>query len=268
MTLPAFKGDAFIAELIAQPGEFRVRQLLREMKAALPNAPTLRARAVLHTGLGMACHQLGKHDDAIAQHETACKLDSSTFTIPNNYGVTLERMGRIEDALHWYGVAIRAADGYNPTTLGNFATTLARLGESEEAHKVLAEAIRILEDPDDLPAMAARAAEIGLPDVALQLVARHAAATHGVEFDASSPLSAIAAAPNEWRERHLTGYDLACAVLRAYSLADKLPKVDTAHAPMKSGGSTADALDRQVFELSRRTRDRATDAGFAEYHGE
>ncbi|ACG72646.1 Tetratricopeptide domain protein [Anaeromyxobacter sp. K] len=264
MAIPAHKLTSYIAELISIPGEFRVHQLVREISHALGTAPSVDVRAAMHTALGMANCLLGKDEEAVRQHEMACQLDRS-FVNTYNYAISLERLGRPEEAVHWYVLAMQTDEGYKATALANFATCLWQLGEIEEAHRVLAEAVRIVSSDDDLPAVALRAAELGLDDVALQLLARHAAKTCGVPLDEAHPVKTISAAPAEWKRATVSDYALVCAVLRALGFASHLPS----NAGLPDGGyhhsRLSDELDSQVLEWSRNMRSRANSADAAEY---
>lgn len=269
MAVAAHKASEWLGELVDGPGEFRVRKIIHEIEGALGKAPNADFEALLHTSLGIAHCQLRHNDEALRQHRIACDLAKHRFINPNNYGVTLERLGRFAEALEWYFIAMEAEDGYNSCALGNCAVGLIRAGEADEGQRLLAEAIRIAR-PEDLFDLAKRSAEIGARPLAVKLLARLTARQFELPYDPENPVATVAAAPKEWQQAIVKSYELTTALLQTQVLSKRLRHLEPAAAPLQNivVNEQIDALDAAVFEWTRRLRVAATREEFAGYaHG-
>lgn len=271
MALAAHKVHDYLSELIAGPGPLRLRQLERDLRAALATAPPVEIRAGLHTALGMAYGQLGRLDDAVSHHTVANKLCPHNWLHPNNFGVTLDGFGKIEEALEWYVRATQCPDGgYNAISVGNAAIAMSRLGSYEEAIVALQEAIRLAETPHDFEVVASKAAELGLVTEAIRLLARAAVERFKIERGGMSDLQIIAAAPVEWRSAVAQTYDVQRMLLQAFRLGTELRHLQEAAPAHQVVGSPEEraALDEAGFETTRELRRRATACELAAYaHG-
>jgi len=107
------------------------------------------ANAEAHTNLGLAWEQLGRIDDALAEHQAAVKLEPRLALGHNNLGNIHAKLERADDAIADFQEALRL----NPNLKGvhsNLALALTMAGRLPEA---VAEAGAAVDrDPDDAQA--------------------------------------------------------------------------------------------------------------------
>ena len=111
--------------------------------AALTITPT--HGPALH-GLGLACHQLGRHTDAVALLRRACDLAPSVAEYQNNLGSVLAAMRQFEEAIVCHFNALRLqptfAEAHN-----NLGNALREIGKYHEALLCFSQAQQL--KPDD-----------------------------------------------------------------------------------------------------------------------
>jgi Tfp pilus assembly protein PilF len=111
----------------------------------------IRPSAEAHTFLGWALGHLGRIEEAIAECETAIRLDPEFGNPYNDIGVYLIELGRPEEAIPWLEKAI-AAKRYCCYQFPHFnlGRVLLMQGKMLEARRAFERALE--HDPDYLPA--------------------------------------------------------------------------------------------------------------------
>jgi len=276
MPVPAHKAALYVQEIVAgTPSEFRLHQMLLELRTSLRSERDPELLALTHTALALALAKLDRPDEALEHHAAACRLPSEQSLHANNYAVTLERVGRLEEALHWYVVATEKPSGSRDIeVLCNLAFCLSRTGGVDRADvQAVMQAAVDSADPSNLDQtthVASRAAELGFRDLVVGLVARYGALKYGLDAGANPPLQLIGRLPAGWWTDFRSSYDVACAVMQAGFWSGKLDALARVHSAPATSGSLAArvGLDSAAFEASRPSVARATEAGAAEYvHG-
>ena len=117
-------------------------------RASIDVHPTAEA----HTFLGWSLSHLGQLKEAIAQCETAIKLDPEFGNPYNDIGVYLIELGRPEEAIPWLQKAI-SAKRYccYQFAHANLGRVLLAQGRAEEAQRSFERALE--HDPNYLPAL-------------------------------------------------------------------------------------------------------------------
>jgi len=95
---------------------------------------------------GLKLWDEGKVEEAISEFNVAGQKGFRTDAIENNLGAGYERLGRIDEALAHYEIALKA-NPLNFFALKNMAEILSSRGDWSEARKYFARALR--EDPKD-----------------------------------------------------------------------------------------------------------------------
>jgi tetratricopeptide (TPR) repeat protein len=214
------------------------RQQIGEEPRPQPEAGAFTAGDYSNRGVTYA--NLGRYDEALADHTRAIDLDPAYATAYSNRGLTYKNLGRYDEALADFTRAIERDPAY-ATAYYNRGLTYANLGRFEEA---LADYTRAIErNPALAPAYSNRGntyADLGRYDEAL------ADYTRAIERD---PADALAYS-NRGRTYHNLGrYDEA--------LADSTRAIarDPAYAPAYSNrGNTYKNLGRTEEALADFTR--------------
>jgi tetratricopeptide (TPR) repeat protein len=115
---------------------------LRKIQNLLPSA-------LLYNNLALVQLELGNHQLALTDIETAIKIDSDYTTAWSTKGLILETVGRDEESLSAYDQATKI-DPEDYTVWTNRAFVLNKLGRDEEAKQSLGTALKI--KPDYEPA--------------------------------------------------------------------------------------------------------------------
>ncbi len=97
-------------------------------------------QALAHVNLGVTLQKLGRRDDAIASYQRALDLEPRHLTALNNCANTLLDMQRYDDAIAYFERALRIDPAY-PEALNNLGYTLIETGRHEEALVCLARAL-------------------------------------------------------------------------------------------------------------------------------
>ncbi len=86
-----------------------------------------------HNLYGVLCHQLGRHDEAIAELESAIKLDKSSVPALVNLGATLTNLGRFDQAAPYLERALKRLPS-SEEALANLGDVRANQGRPGEAY--------------------------------------------------------------------------------------------------------------------------------------
>jgi serine/threonine-protein kinase len=124
----------------------RLDEAVNFLTAAVAARP---GSAIAHNHLGIALHQQGRTDEAIACYHRAITLDEKLPDAHNNLGTVLYKQGKTDEAIAAYREAIRLDPKFAPAR-GNLANVLAKQGKLDQA---IAEYRRIIQ-LDPTPAMA------------------------------------------------------------------------------------------------------------------
>lgn len=100
--------------------------LWTDVVAKSPNKPRV------HNNLGAAYAELGRLDDAIHEYGIALHLDPSLSETHNDLGVAYAKQGRLDDAIRAYAVALRLSPN-DPSIHYNFGNAYLRQGRVDEA---------------------------------------------------------------------------------------------------------------------------------------
>jgi len=124
-TCPAARMN--LAAMLIEDGEYEEAAL--HYRKAIEGRPSAEA----HSGLGFALNQLGRLDEAAAEHEAAVALDPSLAQVHRNRALTQARLGNYEEAIQSY----RRAVAIEPrvSTYYSLAGVLRAAGRSEEAEE-------------------------------------------------------------------------------------------------------------------------------------
>jgi Flp pilus assembly protein TadD len=114
-----------LASMLIEDGQYEEAAL--HYRKAIEGKPSAEA----HSGLGYALNQLGRLDEAAAEHEAAVALDSSLAEVHRNRALTQARLGNYEEAILSY----RRAVAIEPrvSTYYSLAGVLRAAGRSDEA---------------------------------------------------------------------------------------------------------------------------------------
>ncbi|MES2740733.1 MAG: tetratricopeptide repeat protein [Pseudomonadota bacterium] len=102
-------------------------------------------QALAHVNLGVTLQKLGRRDDAITSYQRALALEPEHLTALNNCANTLLDMQRYDDAIAYFERALRIDPAY-PEALNNLGYTLIETGRHTEALVCLARALEV--NPD------------------------------------------------------------------------------------------------------------------------
>lgn len=122
-TCPAARMN--LASMLIEDGEYEEAAL--HYRKAIEGKPSAEA----HSGLGFALNQLGRLDEAAAQHEKAVALDPGLAEVHRNRALTQARLKKYDEAILSY----RRAVAIEPrvSTYYSLAGVLRAAGRSEEA---------------------------------------------------------------------------------------------------------------------------------------
>jgi arylsulfatase A-like enzyme/tetratricopeptide (TPR) repeat protein len=104
--------------------------------------------------IGSLAYRSGRLAEAAAAFHKALELDPERPDIRQNYGKLLRDMDRLPDSEKELRLALAQTDAQDTRTRASLAETLARLGKTDEAQKLVADALRI--QPGDAEALAAQ----------------------------------------------------------------------------------------------------------------
>lgn len=124
-----------------------------------------------HNNLGVIFEQSGRYDEALAMYRRAIAVDPRDAIPRKGLADTLARMGRLEEAIAAYRIAVRGVGSW----LGAWTaliTCCQQLGLSAEAEKAIARAFTLAEETDNpLEEHACLLAAAGETDAALEALA-------------------------------------------------------------------------------------------------
>jgi Flp pilus assembly protein TadD len=114
-----------LASMLIEDGKYE--EAVLHYRKAIEGKPSAEA----HSGLGFALNQLGRLDEAAAEHEAAVALDASLAEVHRNRALTQARLGAYEEAVLSY----RRAVAIEPrvSTYYSLAGVLRSAGRSDEA---------------------------------------------------------------------------------------------------------------------------------------
>ena len=98
----------------------------------LPLLSPTRSRAITETNLGVALHEDGRLDDAVARYRRALEIQPDYVPAFNNLGVTLRAQGQVDEAIRVYDDGLRVRDDY-PDLHYNLANALLQVNRAAEA---------------------------------------------------------------------------------------------------------------------------------------
>jgi len=98
----------------------------------LPLLSPTRSRAITETNLGVALHEDGRVDEAVARYRRALEIQPDYVPAFNNLGVSLRAQGKVDDAIRVYGEGLRVRDDY-PDLHYNLANALLQVNRGAEA---------------------------------------------------------------------------------------------------------------------------------------
>jgi Tfp pilus assembly protein PilF len=106
-----------------------------------------------HTTVASLAYRAGRLADAARAFHRALELDPERPAVRENYGKLLRDMDRLEDSERELRVALQQTDAEDGRMRSSLAETLIRLGKTDEAARLVADALRIgPKDPDALGA--------------------------------------------------------------------------------------------------------------------
>lgn len=114
-----------LASMLLEDGEYEEAAL--QYRKVIEAKPTAEA----HSGLGFALNQLGRLEEAAAQHEAAVALDAGIAKVHRNRALTQARLGNYEEAVDSYRRAIAIEP--RVSTYYALAGVLRAAGRSDEA---------------------------------------------------------------------------------------------------------------------------------------
>jgi tetratricopeptide (TPR) repeat protein len=117
-------------------------------RAARPGQP------FVYTTLARLAYRTGHLSEAARAYHRALELDPERPEVRQNYGKLLRDMDRLEDSEKELRLALVQTDAQDARTRSSLAETLARLGRTDEALGLVAEALRI--KPGNSDALAAQ----------------------------------------------------------------------------------------------------------------
>ena len=85
----------------------------------------------LHFMLGTVAHHRSKLDLALQSYLAAEALDGGIYSVKGNIAVVLQTMGRYDEALYYYELALAHRTEDDASLLNNYATLLGILGDKE-----------------------------------------------------------------------------------------------------------------------------------------
>lgn len=103
------------------------------------NRPLLspaRMRAITETNLGVALHEAGRYDEAVARYRAATTFQPDYAPAYNNLGVSLRAQGKVDEAIAVYEQGLKLRDAYSDLHY-NLANALLEQNRSEEAARHL-----------------------------------------------------------------------------------------------------------------------------------
>lgn len=116
-----------LASMLIEDGEYEEAALhYRKVVEAQPSAAA-------HSGLGFALNQLGRLEEAEAQHDAAVALDASLAEVHRNRALTKARLKKYDEAIASYGRALEIEP--RVSTYYSLAGVLRAAGRGEEAQE-------------------------------------------------------------------------------------------------------------------------------------
>jgi arylsulfatase A-like enzyme/Tfp pilus assembly protein PilF len=107
-----------------------------------------------YTALARLAYRSGHLAEAARAFRRALELDPERPEVRQNYGKLLRDMDRLEESEQELRLALAQSDAQDARTRSSLAETLTRLGKTDEALRLIAEALRI--EPGDSEAIAAQ----------------------------------------------------------------------------------------------------------------
>lgn len=175
----------------------RMQVILRAQDIPLPRAAAEAAQIAeqdpgnpfAYTTVASLAYRSGHLGEAAQAFHRALELDPERPDVRQNYGKLLRDMDRLEDSEKELRLALAQTDDQDARTRSSLAETLARLGKTDEALRLVADALRI--EPGDTEALAAQGrvlvAQGKLDEAAKSL----AAAADGGDDDARIELARV-----------------------------------------------------------------------------
>lgn len=245
------------------PSEFRLHQILAELRSLKPKSPDEAYPHFLITG--MAHNKGGNFAAALHAFECAARIrrDKDALT---NLGFTLLWLGRVSEALSTWIEASVIENDRDPIILANLAEVFGALGREDDAWDMLREAI-VVADPANvmhLFILANQAAELGAHEVAIDLFARFLAILSGKPIGDRSVVEFIDhERPANMNLDQCPALD--ATVRRTIAFGETLASMRRRDLPrVEDVGEDAMSLALEVFGSMRPTRARATVCGMSE----
>ncbi len=116
----------------AQTGAVLVGAMAVAVVCQWPLLSPTRSRAITETNLGVALHEDGRLDQAVARYRRAIAIQPDYVPAFNNLGVSLRAQGKVDDAIRVYDEGLRVRDDY-PDLHYNLANALLQVNRAAEA---------------------------------------------------------------------------------------------------------------------------------------
>lgn len=145
-----------LASMLIEDGEYE--EAAFQYRKATEGKPSAEA----HSGLGFALNQLGRLDEAAAEHEKAVALDPTLAEVHRNRGLTQARLGNYEEAI----VSYRRAVEIEPrvSTYYSLAGVLRAAGRNDEAEEEYRRGRELSRGPQAQPPSAPTVRPLGQGD--------------------------------------------------------------------------------------------------------
>ncbi|MBK6532596.1 MAG: tetratricopeptide repeat protein [Deltaproteobacteria bacterium] len=264
----ATKVAEWVSELTAvpAPSTARLTVILDDITGSMKNIP-VEQRAACYDLKGIALALLGQESDSLGAHLNACRLDKNQFRFALNMAVTYRRFGRETESLNLHAKVLEMDNGYNATTLGSLAHSLANIGEIEEARKALDEAFRVCtgKDPNELRNLALWSANVGLNSECVELLARSLRCFRNVPRGTTPALEVLHEHMDVLATWFVWDYRLALAVAQVATWQGKFPELTALTADLPRVIKDPDPAWGEVFASTRGSRSRANAAAAEEY---
>lgn len=129
-------------------------QLDRASREAIAIAQEDPGNPFAFTTVASLAYRAGRLAEAARAFHRALELDPERPAVRQNYGKLLRDMDRLEDSEKELRLALQQTDAEDARARSSLAETLTRLGKTDEAGRLVAEALRI--EPKDPDALAAQ----------------------------------------------------------------------------------------------------------------
>lgn len=244
--------------------EFTVRRAVAEIQRALKQGGhDAAALADMHTALGIGYVKLGDKEQGIHHHRNALRFEPGNPAHFSNFAVTMERLGEWEEAVDLILQAIEKGPN-DAVALSNAAEILWVVGQHADAVRLMNEAIVNLR-PGAVRdhVMTARVlACIGEDDAAVEMLARAAHYAHGIPLKGSA-IDILRSAPAAWIRDITRISELRSALVRL-ELRPLISAERETQPPQNISDADNSTIGEAIFASTRPLRARANDSLFDE----